>query len=528
MITKLFPKNKTGFIFSLLFLFCLLAPPLLAKGVTKDDILANYEKAVTQAENMRVYWDDTYRIMPRIRLASNALLKSDFKLASRVLDEVLFDLKLLESKKPAELTREMRLEWLEVYIEVIQKLALLAIFAFLFVKWPFYRDMLKKDVLSPPGRLALPFVVSGVSIFLSYFDLSRYGESAWSFFDVQIVLAAVCGLLGGFWAGLASGLIVGAFRWLLKPEVLVYFWMILGAGIFSGLLSRTIRTYRSTEKQGFIVGALTGLMHGLIIYLPVANFISTSYLVITIGFVALLEGAGVVVFFAVVSAFLRGEMRHEMERELLKSKLLFLQAQIRPHFLFNALNTISAIASRENALEVRALVLDLANFLRRVLKREDEAVTLRDEMEYIDSYLEIEKARFQRKLVIEKETAIPDEAWNVKIPILVLQPLVENAVKHGIGKKETPGTLRIRISASGDGFLRVGISDDGPGMSAETLAKVLESGPSFGEGAGIGLKNIRERLIRLYGREHDLKYETEPGKGTRVTICIPYGEGAKK
>ncbi len=516
-------NNHFAAFFFLIFLFTFI-PQLFARDISKNEVLADYEKAVQLAEELNVYQQDTYHIIPNIRVAAEALLKNDIPAAGKVLEEVLHNLKLLQSEKPKQLNSAFRLEWLEIYNEVFRKFALLILLAFLFVKWPFMHEMLKKDQINLSGKLALPFIIGAAGVFLSFSDMAKYGESAWSFFDMQIVLLVIGGLLGGFWSGLVAGILVGSFRWMLKPEFFVYFGTAVLIGALSGYLADRIKTFRAAERQSFTIGLCAGIIHGVIIYLPAIKLIPWFFFVFTVFFLAILEAAAVFIFFAVISGILREENRRQTEHELLKTKLLFLQAQISPHFLFNALNTISAICSRERAAQAQNLVIRLAHFLRRTLKRADEKVTLREEIEYIDSYLEIEKVRFQDRLNVERQFDLKDESWNIKIPLLILQPLVENAIKHGISKKESGGTLKIAVGDQ-NGGIRVQIIDDGVGMAPEVLEQLFTSSHSSLEGAGIGVKNIQQRLTHLYGPEGGLRYESAPGQGTKVTVHIPRGKG---
>lgn len=524
-LTPLYPldNKRLAVAFVLFFLFAFV-PCLSARDIAKKDVLADYEKAVQLAEELNVYQHDTYNVIPKIRVAAEALLKDDIPSASRVLEQVLDDLRVLQSEKPKKFDSAVRLEWLEIYTEIFRKLAFLILLAFLFVKWPFMHSMLKQDQVNLAGKLALPFVIGGAAVLISFYDMTKYGESAWAFFDLQIVFIVISGLLGGFWTGLACGIFVGLFRWMLKPEFFIYFGTAILAGALSGYLAQGIKTFRSAERQSFVIGLYAGIVHGIAIYSSTFRLIPWFFFAFTVLFLAFLEGVAVFIFFAVVSGVLREEKRREVENELLKTRLLFLQAQMSPHFLFNALNTISAICSRENAAQAQNLVISLARFLRRTLKRADEKVSLREEMEYIDSYLEIEKARFQDRLKVEKELDLKEESWNAMIPLLILQPLVENAVKHGIGKKESGGTLKIKAEDQ-SGSIRVRISDDGAGMTSGVMEHLFDTSNTSGEGAGIGIKNIQQRLTHLYGPEGGLYYESAPGQGTVVTLSIPCRKG---
>ena len=495
------------------------ASEALSEPFSKEEVIKKYERAIYLAEELNVYREDILHVVPKIRFAVQALLRDDFVQADRVLDRALDDLKIVEGKRPTRRQRAFKQEWLEIYLEIVQKYAVTALFAFLFVKFPLFRRMFRRERLTVVDKIYLTFTASAGALVFSFFDLARYGDSAWAFLDFQVVFLAIGGLIGGIWPGLFAGALVAAFRWSLKPAFL-YVGVALLAGGVSGFLSRRIKSFQATEKMGFAAGTLVGLIHGLSVYLPLTRSLPWSYVLFSALFLALVEGIAVFIFFAVVSGFLREENRREIEQELLKTKLLFLQAQINPHFLYNALNTISAICAREQAVQAQNLILRLAEFLRGTLKRAEDKVTLREEMAHLDAYLEIEKVRFQERLRVNKISEIREELWNdVKVPFLILQPLVENAIKHGISKKSEGGVLEIKLAES-NGHLKIEISDDGPGIQGGALKNILEGKFSSKEG-GIGIQNVNQRLIRSFGPTYGLCYESEPTKGTKVILKIP-------
>ncbi|MDR3591456.1 MAG: sensor histidine kinase [Negativicutes bacterium] len=200
-----------------------------------------------------------------------------------------------------------------------------------------------------------------------------------------------------------------------------------------------------------------------------------------------------------------------------KAELKALRAQINPHFLFNALNTIVSLC-RTNSEEARRLIIELSEFFRRSLKSARDFVSLNEELEHVDSYLALEKARFGDRLTVIKN--VEDCVLSIPIPAFTLQPLVENAVKHGLLSKEQGGTVTITALMAGS-EVQIAISDDGQGISRSQLTQVLVSG--FGKGAGVGLSNVNERLINLYGPGHRLRIDSSEGQGTTVTFTIPAG-----
>lgn len=213
----------------------------------------------------------------------------------------------------------------------------------------------------------------------------------------------------------------------------------------------------------------------------------------------------------------------ELERQrqlVVRARLEALQAQIRPHFLFNVLNTI-IMFSRTDPERSRELLVDLAQFFRRSLATRGNTNTLQDELEYIHIYLSLEQARFGDKLQVKMK--IDPRVTGASVPVLTLQPLVENAVVHGLAPKEGVGVVGIRVRQVGE-HLHILIADNGIGMDRERQRRVFEEG--FGNNMGLGLTNVNERLCSLYGPEYRLRIRSSPGVGTAIRLRIPLQRAA--
>src|SRR3954449_5095232 len=196
--------------------------------------------------------------------------------------------------------------------------------------------------------------------------------------------------------------------------------------------------------------------------------------------------------------------------ELHSATTTALQAQMEPHFVFNALNTIAAFIRTEPE-RARKLVLAFADHLRSRLARPGEFITLDEELRHVRSYLELEQARFGAQLEVTID-ATPD-SLDVRLPPLLVQPLVENAIKHG--KTDRPLHLLVRARVR-RGRLRVTVRDDGRGIAREAIERVLE--PGYGEGTGLGLANVNRRLIAHYGES--VRLRSFPF-GTVVRLEVP-------
>ncbi len=207
---------------------------------------------------------------------------------------------------------------------------------------------------------------------------------------------------------------------------------------------------------------------------------------------------------------------------LLQTEYNMLRAQINPHFFFNTLSTIQALVRRDPGAV--SLIKDLAEFFRKTLKRGDEMVPLREELESVNIYFRIEKARFGERVNLDVQ--IPAEMQDYLIPVFSLQPLVENAIRHGVSMKRGGGVVNLSAGYSGErAYIKV--ADDGVGMSAERLAQVasLSSNVSSDRGAGIGLENVNRRIRKLFGDEFGLSIISGKGRGTEVTMLMPWGKG---
>ncbi|MGO5091570.1 LytS/YhcK type 5TM receptor domain-containing protein [Clostridium sp. LCP25S3_F10] len=201
----------------------------------------------------------------------------------------------------------------------------------------------------------------------------------------------------------------------------------------------------------------------------------------------------------------------QLAQEVSKAELKMLRNQIHPHFLFNTLNTIASFC-RTNPTKARELILNLANYFRQTLKRQDEKIILKDEIEFLESYLSIEKARFEERLNIDIN--IPEELLNIKVPVFVLQPIIENSMKHGILLKPRGGNVIITAIDEKDKVKFI-IKDTGVGMDEDKINYVVNNWP------GIGLSNVNKRLKLLYGEKSFIHIESKLNKGTEVIFSIP-------
>ena len=199
---------------------------------------------------------------------------------------------------------------------------------------------------------------------------------------------------------------------------------------------------------------------------------------------------------------------------LMEAEVRALRAQISPHFIYNSLNAIASFINTDPA-RARELVVEFADFTRYSFRRHGDFTTLAEELRSIDRYLLLEKARFGDR--VQVSLTIAPEVLSTVIPFLSLQPLVENAVRHGLEAKEGPGHITICANDSG-AFAEVTIEDDGVGIDPEHLRSVLAG---HTDGDHVGLRNVDARLRQVYGDEHGLVIETAPGEGTLVTMRVP-------
>lgn len=232
------------------------------------------------------------------------------------------------------------------------------------------------------------------------------------------------------------------------------------------------------------------------------------------------EGLGIYLMIALTSYALSYYRRYresqlrtfQLEAQLSKAQLEALKMQLQPHFLFNTLHSISALLSQDTEA-ARRMITRLGDFLRMTLENSgSEEVTLQQEMEFLSCYLAIERIRFQDRLTTRMD--IPNDTLNAKVPNLILQPIVENAIRHGIAPRSTPGLIEIEARQL-NGLIRIQVRDNGPGLSEHRMTE----NPC---NSGLGLANTEKRLESLYGQQHVLDLRNNPNGGFVVTMEIPF------
>jgi len=215
--------------------------------------------------------------------------------------------------------------------------------------------------------------------------------------------------------------------------------------------------------------------------------------------------------FSYYNSYRKGELKASQLREqLVQSQLEALKMQVHPHFLFNTLHSISALLNKDTEA-ARKMITRLGDFLRLTLENSgSQEVTLQQEIEFLNGYLEIERIRFQDRLTTD--IYVDPEVLDVRVPNLILQPIVENAMRHAIGNS-TAGRVEV-VAAPRNGVVRIEVKDNGPGIQEDRILEVAH-------GKGLGLANTQARLVGLYGEAARFQLSNNPTGGLVVTLEIP-------
>lgn len=216
------------------------------------------------------------------------------------------------------------------------------------------------------------------------------------------------------------------------------------------------------------------------------------------------------------------KVRMALEKNLKESELQLLKSQVNPHFLFNVLNTINSLAMIEKAPKTSEMIYFLSEMLRYTIKHgTSQIVPVEQEMDYTVKYLKIQQIRMGSKLQFEID--VPDRFMNVKVPFMIVQSMVSNAITHGLYNKNKDGLIQIK-GYDDEENVYITVTDNGVGISKEKIQEIL-SGQYKGDPAkattGIGLMNADKRLVHLFGEKHRVNIDSVVGKGTRVTIKLP-------
>jgi two-component system LytT family sensor kinase len=421
----------------------------------------------------------------------------------------------------------------ELLFTLLLKVGVASSIAALLARWNAFRRVLFTEQRDSDQKLKLmlfmtPPLIVGVTLRLAF--------PAYRFADLSLEGAFLMGLLGGRVVGPIGGAIITI------PALMAHEWLAMPEASAAGLLGGLIRQVIPDREDLWSFGPFTFLnipkaimrmaRDGEIMWemLPLLTCVGLE-----LGRVALVMATNPKWLFAIdphwnwvlclvvlgtlmsVAAPLKiwNNTRIEMNLErhqqlLLRARMDALSSQINPHFLFNTLNTVSALI-RIDPDSARGVVLKLSNILRRLLRKHETFVPLREELAFIDDYLDIEVARFGRdNLDIVKE--IGAETLEIFIPSMLLQPVVENSLKHGLASRLEGGKIHLRTS-NRDGRLHIEIQDNGVGISDEKMPHVYVE--------GIGLSNVRERLHVLYGDDFRLDIESHEGQGTIIHIDVP-------
>jgi two-component system, LytTR family, sensor kinase len=424
-----------------------------------------------------------------------------------------------------------------ILINLLIKLGVAAAVASTLVRSVEFKNLLFRDERSLKGKILLVLWIAGPLALGTWVRLSARSFLAG---DLSFETAVLLGVIGGRLTGVLGGALVSV------PALLYGEWATLPFAVLCGFVAGQLRDltpdkediwsfspfidlsiYRMIRRNlptprrfdwqvmfFFTIIALRFMHTEIAHFLPRATFSLESP---KLWVEALIYATSIIVIGTALKIWNSVRIQIKLEEQqklLLNARMEALQNQINPHFLFNTLNSVSSLV-RFDPDTARDLIIKLATILRRLLNSSDAFVPLREELEFIDNYLDIEVVRFGRdKLQIVKE--LDPASLDVMMPSMLLQPLIENSIKHGLASKIDEGRITIRSRVT-DSRLIVEVEDNGVGMGAAAL---LEKPTGLG-GTGIGLANVAERLKVLYGDTARMTIDSRQGQGTLIRLRLP-------
>jgi two-component system, LytTR family, sensor kinase len=421
-------------------------------------------------------------------------------------------------------------------LTLLLRVAVAASLASILSRFSAFQGMLMREdrTLVQRVKLALMFwAVYGMSVLFRVLNPSKYDAV-----DLGLEGSLLTGLVGGYVTGLLSGILISLPAVLFRHETLTML-LFAGVGVLGGLLRDlapekedvwrfspifSLNPRRLTERPYqlrlmFQLGCLfsvifSGLLRGEVHSLPIRNGVFVAPIWQQTPWLTVVAAYASSIFAVMIPLKIWNNTRNEKKLEaqqlrLNEARLAALTSQINPHFLFNTLNSVSSLI-RTNPEQARSVVYRLSSILRRLLRKTDNLTPLREELAFIDNYMTIEMVRFGEKLRFIKE--IDPETMDRMVPSMLLQPIIENSIRHGLATKVDGGMIRVR-SYLADGRLHLVVEDDGVGIPESRLATLFEQ--------GIGVSNVNERMKVLYGTDYRMWIDSKPGEGTRTGIEIP-------
>jgi two-component system, LytTR family, sensor kinase len=421
------------------------------------------------------------------------------------------------------------------------KLAVAASLASVLTRSARFTSMLMREERTLMHRVQMALV--SAAIFASGVAARVVTGSSYQAVDLGLEGSLVMGMLGGYVTGLLAGVLISIpamFNHELMSMVLF-----AAAGVLGALLRDVAPDKEAIWKLTFPDQALFRLLRKrdlrpaafslvCVLMILLAEFLRSTMARLFPGRIFALQehwtGEGAWLVVAVYATTLLSVMlpikiwnskRYERKLELQQlslneARLAALSRQINPHFLFNTLNSVASLI-RQDPEEARQVVYKLSKILRRLLRQQENLTPLREELSFIDAYLAIEMVRFGDKLQFIRD--IDPATLDLLVPSMLLQPLVENSIRHGLSSKVDGGVIRVR-SRIEDGRLQILVEDDGVGIPEDKLARMFE--------LGIGISNVNERLKVLFGDEYKMWIDSRLGEGTSTGIEIPEQSGVAR